>query len=50
MDMTWAFILQGLERGEASECGDASLHGAGGDLLEHPHVPLAEDLYVSSMF
>lgn len=36
--------VQGYECGEASQCGNASLHGAGGDVLEHPHVPMAENL------
>lgn len=38
--------LQGPEGGAASQRGDASLHGAGGDVLEHPHVPVAEDVWV----
>lgn len=38
------FIVQGYKCGEASQCGNASLHGSGGDVLEYPHVPMAENL------
>lgn len=38
------FIVQGCQCGEASQCGNASLHGPGGDVLEYSHVPMAEDL------
>lgn len=38
------FTVQGSERGAAAQRGAASLHGAGGHLLEHSHVPLAEDM------
>ena len=37
-------VLQGYECGEASQCGNASFHGACGDVLEHPHVSMAENL------
>lgn len=33
--------VQGYESGEASQCGNPSLHGDGGYMLEHPHVSLA---------
>lgn len=44
MDLSCRVLVQGCECGEASRCGDAALHGAGGDVLEHSHVPMAEDM------
>lgn len=41
-------VWKGYESGEAPQCGDASLHGPGGDVLEHPHVPLAQNLWVQT--
>lgn len=38
------FVVQGYESGEASGCGAASLHGAGGDVVEHPYVSMAQNL------
>lgn len=36
--------MQGYERGETSQCGNASVHGPGGDILEHPYVWVAQNL------
>lgn len=38
------FIAQGFKCGEASQCRNASLHGPGGDVLEHPYVSMDEKM------
>lgn len=37
-------IVQGFKCGEASQCGNASVHGLSGDILEHSYVLLAENM------
>lgn len=50
LTVCFGYHLQGHECGEISECGNASVHGAGGDVLEHPHVPMVENLSASNLF
>lgn len=47
-DHTLYFFVQEYEDSEAPECGNASLHGAGRDILEHPDVSVVKNLWVTA--